>query len=155
MPPEARKFSYLLQLYEAMEKESTVIKKNGAKSTTTYEGKVVTTFHSLGISMAHYTVLFNALKELGCIELIDRGARGRPTRYRLHGAPTEDAYDARYVKGDKTLTGGAKPATIPLDELEQRITNLEGRLKGLDIKAVVVNHEERLVRLEKEKGGST
>jgi hypothetical protein len=142
-PEPSRKFSYLLQLYEAMEKESAPIGKS--KKLRLYEGKVVTTFQTIGISAAYYTELFNVLKELGCIELVDRGVRGRPTKYRLHGKPTEDAYEARYVKG---LTTADKPATIPLDELEQRIKNLEGRLSGLQIKEIIVNYEDRIASLE-------
>lgn len=145
MPPEKRMFGYLLQLYEAMVKEAT------PKNKKVYEGKVVTTFQNLNISMAHYTPLFNALKELGCIELIDRGARGRPTRYRLHHPPVEDAYENLYAGG---LTDGSKPATVPVAELEQRISNLERRLEGLDIKGMAVNFEERISKMEKAKGGS-
>ena len=142
MPEPSRLYSYAVRLYEAMDKQAV----DGI-----YEGKVVDTFNSLHISQSHYTTLFNALKELGCIELLDRGVRGRLTRYRMHGAPDEAAYETRYESG---LTGGAKPATVPIIELEQRINNLEGRLKGLEIKQVIVNHEERIVALEKLKGGS-
>ena len=142
MPTEKKMFSYALILYEAMEKEA----KDGV-----YEGKVVETFNRLRISGAHYTPLFNSLKELGCIELIQRGVRGRPTRYRLHGAPSEDAYENRYAGG---LTREASPATMFLSELEQRVSNMERRLEGLDIKGIVVNYEERISKLEKAKGGS-
>jgi hypothetical protein len=153
MPPEKRMFGYLLQLYEAMERES---------DKKIYEGKVVTTFQNLGISMAHYTPLFNALKELGCIELIDRGVRGRPTKYRLHHKPSEDAYENLYAGVANGLTSGGKAATIGLDEIEQRVKNIEGRLKGLDINTIneaIANHEARLSKLEvprrTKKGGST
>jgi hypothetical protein len=139
-----RQFIHLHQLYQAMVSEST----DGV-----YEGKVVETFQRLNISMSYYTTLFNALKELGCIELIERGVRSRPTKYRLHGSPDEDAYAARYASD---LTGGAIPATISLSELEQRISNMERRLQGLEIKQVVVNFESRLSALEKlqPEGGS-
>lgn len=139
--PVSRQFTYLLQLYEAMEAEAT----EGL-----YTGKVVDTFQSLNISMTYYTPLFNALKELGCIELLDRGTRNRPTKYRLLKQPTESAYTTRYDSG---LTGTAKPATISTSELEQRIKAIERRLQGLELKQVIVNHEERIVALEKE-GGS-
>jgi len=148
MPPEKRLFGYLLQLYEAMEAEAT--KPKGSKQKV-YEGKVVTTFQKLNISMAHYTPLFNALKELGGVELLDRGARGRPTRYRLHHPPVEDAYENLYAGA---LTPAAKGATILSEELEQRISNIERRLEGLDVKGIAVNFEERIARLEKAKGGS-
>ena len=141
----SRMYGYALKLYEAMDKQA----EDGI-----YTGKVVDTFNSLRISQSHYTPLFNALKELGCIELLDRGVRGRPTRYRMHGPPDRDAYDARYVSSVSGLTGGAKPATVPITELEQRVATLEGRLKGLQIKEVVLNHEARIVALEKLKGGS-
>jgi hypothetical protein len=140
-PPAS--FRYLLQLYEAMQAQAV---------DSVYAGKVTETFNSLDISMTYYTPLFNALKELGCIELLDRGVRGRPTQYKLIGAPTWEAYDARYESG---LTGGAKPATVPLDEVEQRVRNLERRLEGLDIKQVIVNHEQRISAMEvKQEGGS-
>lgn len=138
----SRTYIYLAQLYQSMKAES---------ADGVYEGKVVETFQGLNISMAYYTQLFNALKELGCIELIDRGVRGRPTKYRLHGEPTEDAYTGRY--GAEGLTVGVKPATIPLSELEQRVKNMERRLQGLDIKEIFLDHEQRIVKLEKE-GGS-
>ena len=142
MPPESKMFSYALALYEAMEKEA----DDGV-----YEGKVVETFNRLRISGAHYTPLFTSLKELGCIELLERGVRGRPTRYRLHGPPREDAYENRYQAG---LTNEPSPATLFLSELEQRVSNIERRLEGLDIKGIVVNYEERIGKLEKAKGGS-
>lgn len=141
-PSESRKFTYIVQLYEAMVAEST--KK-------IYEGKATETFHRLGISMAHYSELFRILKELGSIELLDRGARGRPTRYRMHVKPTAKAYDELYAG---LLTKPEKPATIPLDEIEQRVKNLERRLEGVEVKQVLVNYEERISKLEKTKGGS-
>lgn len=142
---ESKLYAYSLRLYQAMEKQAV----DGI-----YEGKVVDTFHSLHISQSHYTTLFKALKELGCIELLDRGVRGRPTKYRMHGPPDETAFDTRYESG---LTAGGKPARVPITELEQRISDIEGRLKGLQIKQVIVNHEERIVALEgsmKVEGGS-
>jgi len=139
---KSKMYGYAVQLYEAMDNQA----EDGI-----YVGKVVDTFNSLHISGSHYTTLFNALKELGCIELLDRGVRGRPTRYRMHGPPDEAAYDTRYESG---LTAGEKPATVSVTELEKRIATLEGRLKGLQIKQVLVNYEERIVALEKLKGGS-
>lgn len=133
-------FDYAVALYKAMKSE--------AKGNT-YTGKVVGTFGSLGISMSHYSTLFNSLKELGCIELLERGVRNRPTVYRLHHAPTREAYDKLYDGG---LTRAEKPATIPTSELDKRISDIERRLKGLDLKQMFKNHEERLVTLEK--GGS-
>ena len=102
--PPPRKFTYLLQLYNTM-----LIEAEGMDGEIIYEGKVVETFASLNISMSYYTPLFNILKELGCIELLDRGVRGRPTKYRLHKAPTVAAYETRY---GSDLTGTDRPATM-------------------------------------------
>jgi hypothetical protein len=141
----SRKFTYLTQLYEAMEAEA----EDGI-----YKGKIVDTFATLSISMSYYTELFNVLKELGCIELIDRGVRGRPTRYRLHVAPTIVAYERSYAARDKDLTGADRPARVPITELDQRIMNIERMLSGVDIKQVLADYEKRIARLEQQKGGS-
>lgn len=141
-----RKYTYILQLYETMVERST----DGI-----YEGKVVDTFASLGISNSYYTELFNVLKELGCIELLDRGTRNRPTRYRLHHAPTVVAYERRYIKPTGGLTAAGKPATVTVTELEQRVSNIERRLSGVDIKQILADYEKRIARLEQQtKGGS-
>jgi hypothetical protein len=130
-------FDHALKLYEAMNDQAD---KDGI-----YEGKVTDTFSKLGISMTYYTPLFNALKELGCIEMLERGTRARPTRYRLHGSPKRKAFDTIY------LTNVPRRATLPLESLEQRLSNLERRLDGLDIKAILLEQEKRLQKLE---GGS-
>jgi hypothetical protein len=129
-------FDYTCRLYDALEEQA----KSGI-----FEGKVVETFSKLGISMTHYTPLFNYLRELGCIEMLERGARARPTRYRLYGRPSREAFDGMY------LTKTPRPATIPLQGLEKRVLDLERRLDGLELKEMFLNLEKRVKNLE---GGS-
>lgn len=134
-------FAHTKEFYELLSKQSN---EDGI-----YLGKIVETFGTLNISMSHYTPILNALKELGCIELLERGARGRPTRIRLYDAPEQGAFDALY-KSD--LTSDVKPATVLGEELAQRISNIERRLEGLDVKAIVVDHESRIKKLETKPG---
>ena len=134
--PVSVKFDYALLLYKKLVEEST---------DSVYEGKVVETFQKLNISMTHYTPLFNALREMGCIELLSKGVRGRPTVYRLHRAPERDAFNVIYTSA---LTTPPTGDTLRLDDHEQRLVSLERGFGDIDVKQVIVNFEKRIKALE-------
>lgn len=132
---------YCVTIYEALEANSKVVE--GVRQ---WEGRYTDLFTGLGISNAHYSRVSSTLQEIGAIEILRRGARGTTTLIALHRKP--DVSD---------LTGGvgtdAPSLTRPsaLDTLTQRVSQLERRLDGIDLKAYITSTERRFQELETKK----
>jgi hypothetical protein len=131
-------FRYCDTVYAALLKES--VEVEGRKQ---WEGRFVELFSSLGISNSHYSRINTTLQELGCIELIRRGARGVLTMIVLHQPPTSEMFE-----GTVGATTGGLTQPTATDKLSQRLAQLERRIEGVDIKAYIVKTEKRLLELE-------
>lgn len=132
-PP--RLFQHALALYNQLLSE--------ASEECVFEGSLVAAFRAIGVSQSYYSVLYGALKELGCIEVVRSGrGGGASSRVILHHPPDLEAFQARY-------TGGLTKRE-PHGILGQRLENIEGRLPNIDLHSYIVETERRLESLEKQ-----
>lgn len=115
------------------------------------EGKLVEVrkthiFRELGISQTYYSPIWGALEQAGCIEVVEKGTHGRPSRMILYRPPSEDTFSV------EVLTQPREP-----DILRQRVENIERRLDGVDLKGSIVSLKRQLdelsVRMRELEGG--
>lgn len=132
-----KSYQHAVALYAAMEKDAV----GGV-----WTGSKIHVFHELGISNGWYSVLFRTLTESGCIENDKRGGGGRGSTVILHHPPEHDEFLAAYELQHR-LTRTAKRATLD-EQLEQRISQLEGRLPNIDLSRYILSLDERLQKLE-------
>lgn len=128
---------YCQRVYDALAEEATT----GENGALIWEGRIVEAFGKLRISNAHYSRVMGTLQEVGAIEQLQKGARGVPSVYALHFRP-----EVEVPTGESPLT---KPTNF--DKLASRVTGLERRLDGIDLKVLLANLESRVKRLESQK----
>ncbi len=129
---------YCVSVYEALEAGSKL-----DEGKRLWEGKYTELFATLGISNAHYSRVSNTLQEIGAIEVIRRGARGTYTLIALYKKPDETD-----LAGQLGIEPSHLTRATPLDMLTQRVSQLERRFEGVDLKAYISNTERRLLELE-------
>ena len=125
-------------LYEHMNKMYLYLDDNATENV--FEGSKVEAFRALKISQAYYTPVFDSLTELGCIEQVQRGNSGRPSRIVLHKPPDLDEFNERYTK---LLT-----TPKPHDTLQQQIDDVRRRLPDIDLNSYIVSLDNRLTDIE-------
>lgn len=130
-------FTYACKLYDELAKDATV----GEGEYDVFTGSRVGVFRSLNISQTYYTPIYSALEETGCLELLERGRAGFPSVMALYHPPDEDEFTVAFKRN---LTKTRSPSI-----LDQRVSNLEGRLGETDLSSVLVNFEQRIAALER------
>lgn len=129
-------------LYDALEAKA---HRNDALGTLEFEGSMVKVYGSTGLSRSHYSKLFSVLIEIGSIDIAQRGARMTPTVMRLLGRPTLEQIEHAEEIAKPHLTKREPSAMV---QLQQRVTQLERRLQGIDVTEAIINLDQRLKRLE-------
>jgi len=139
MSNEPKLFKHLTQLYELLMDEAV----DGV-----YSGSQRKTFDKMELSNSMNPILYRALREMECIELVERGAGSRPTILKLVRPPQIERFvewNRRQID-ERALTPRATMSTI-----EQRLAQLERRLPPIDLVAWVAGIEGRLADIEKER----
>jgi hypothetical protein len=104
-----------------------------------WEGSITSVVRELGISNAVYSRVLSTMEESSWITQIQRGGRGLQTRFVLHSRPDS----ASLIMPDQDLTN-----PTPFDTLSARVSGLERRLEGIDVKMYLATLERRIQQLE-------
>jgi len=107
-----------------------------------FRGQLTKLFRGMGISHSYYSKVMDALKELGCITVIQRGARGVDSVVVLNHPPDEMEF---LIHRRQPLTSSPQAAT-----LVARLEKLETMIGGLNVVDAVQNLDGRLKELERE-----
>ncbi len=129
-------FQHLTDLYNYLNEEG----EEG-----TYSGSQRRTFEKLKLSPAYNPILYRALREMGCIEVVQRGHGRKPTILKLVRNPQIAQFREwnQTAMVDRPLT-----ARVSLSTIEQRLNLLERRLPTIDLVAWVIGIEGRLADIE-------
>lgn len=114
-----------------------------------WRGKIVDSCLTIGIALGSYSRVVNALRKLGCIDLIEQGYRGRPTVYRLAYPPTEAVWRERAPERTEDLTS-APSLDILSGQFDDLVDMLETRLGGLNIVEALGELEKRIDDLQQQ-----
>lgn len=110
-----------------------------------WTGRLTETYAKLKLSQRFYTPIMRVLNNSGCIEMLQRGARGHPSIANLVRPPTTE--DIELVDNRKSsLTDAGRPDKV--GEVEKRVSVIEKRLGNLDILEAMANFENRLKEIE-------
>lgn len=145
MTKQPKIVGYMASLYDTMLQQSAALNIEDGEGLQIWQGRLIETCTSVGIPQGYYKKVVDALRKLGCIEMLTRGTRGSTlTAFVLRQPPTQEAYDDAIVKsGWEALTD-----TPSLDTIVSRLKDVETRLGGIDWLAIMVNYEERIAKLE-------
>ena len=123
------KFERMQEVYNAMLEKSEDNLYTGAMTAAS------------GVHKAHYSSIFKALREMGCIEVVHNGrGGGNPSQVLLHHAPDLVKLKEMY---ESPLTKKASR-----DKVSERIALIEGRLPDINITDWILSTEKRLEDLE-------
>lgn len=137
-------FKYTIEFYRLLEGQADKEIIDGIELTV-FKGALTKVFMGLGVSQSYYSKIMPALKDLGCITILKRGARGVDSLVALHHAPDEMEFLIR-SKSDLTSSPQAAKLTEQLDTIL--------RLLGggtFDVVAAIENLDTRLKKLERRK----
>ena len=137
---EPKFFSHLVNLYKVLEADAVEGEWVGSQREA---------FDSLGLSAAYNPKLYRALRGLGCIETIVRGAGGRESRLRLIEPPQIE----RFREWDHDA--GRLTHRLSLSNIESRLASIEQRLPNISLADWIVSVEARLEAIEREDDGKT
>ena len=95
-----------------------------------FEGQSMETFlEVLGKGQrSNYSPVLKALRDMGCLEMIQRGYAQTPTMYVLHEAPTIEKFD------DVVASPARLREQIPWRTMVERLQTAENNLAGLEDK---------------------
>jgi hypothetical protein len=79
-------FEHIVEVYAIMDGAPTTELSGDGHTKIAYV-RGVELILNLGLSNSYYSPIFNALKEMGCIEQLERGRSARPSVYRLIKQP--------------------------------------------------------------------
>jgi len=138
-------FKYTLEFYRLLESNAEREIFDGVELTV-YRGALTKLFKGLGVSQSYYSRVTVALKSLGCITLLKRGARGVDSIVAVHHPPDEMEF---LIHHSTPLTHSPQAAKVT-----DRLADLEKRLGGLDVVEAIANLDRRVKVLERrEKSG--
>ena len=132
-PPSSTMLDHVVKLYEYMSEHSV----DGV-----YLGTKTEAYRAVGLSQTYYTPLWAALQDMGSIELLMVGGRGRRTHIRLLKHPEPDDFAAVWSRRDLT-------SHRSVGKLQEDVEAINRRLPAVDLASIVVNFETRIARLEK------
>lgn len=140
-------------IYDAMKKDSRRVRIEGVHAHL-WEGFATHLFSEKRVPIPYYGKVLNALKEMGCIRLIKRGARTQPSQWALYKKPTRKDFD---VVAKKVTT----KRRSDIEAVEQRQRDVEKRIGTVDIPKVIAAMDKeikslkgRVSKLEKAKKAS-
>lgn len=140
-------YKQALTFYDAMYDESFTDEVDG-KEFRLYKGYLTNLFTSVIGSLNTYSKIRGRLASLGCIQILEAGARNFPSVVVLVQHPADADWEAS--------AGGPKPRKKDLTdtpEYARLLAEVEGikkRLGGVDLAEALSNIERRLVKVEKE-----
>ena len=150
MPPVSNEtlLRYCQQVYDVIAKNTNKRKVNG-KFVQLWEGKIVETYAGSGVSNAFYGKVMNTLYEIGCLQMLRRGARGSLTQIIVLRRP--EPFDLERVHGlARDLTPPTEYATLAL-----RVDQMERRFDGIDVAKMFSILEQRVRTLEAKLAGAS
>jgi hypothetical protein len=136
-------FKYTLEFFNLLKERATIETVDGVQILV-YKGAVTKLFKLMGISQSYYSKINSALKELGCISVAKRGARGVDTILYLYHEPNEMEFLILKANPLTSSPGAAK--------LTEQVALLDKLLGGLNVVDAVENLDRRLKDLEQNYG---
>jgi hypothetical protein len=106
-----------------------------------YKGTKTEAWREVGVSQTYYSSLWSAMEEMGSIEPLYVGGRGRRVHLRLLKPPDTENFSEAWRMRD--LTKQASLATLQAD-----VDAIKRQLPGIDIGSAIANHAARLEKLE-------
>ena len=140
---DTKLFAHCLTFYNAMDFVATY-EKAGEVTVRVYRGYMTHVFRECGIPPSYYSVIKTKLERLGCIEVLQAGARATESVVALHESPSAVEWPERDDKpSPKLLTNDPDFAT-----LSGRVKTIEQAIGGINLAKALIAIESRLHRLE-------
>lgn len=136
---------YMSALYDKMSSTAEPVTTERQETILVWQGRIIETCTSIGIPEGYYKKVVDALRTIGCIEVLSRGKRGASlTTIVLRFPPTAELYEGAIVK-----SGWQGLTTAPsLDTLAAQVRDVLKQIGGLHIVDAFKNHEDRIAKLE-------
>jgi hypothetical protein len=135
-------FKYTLEFYNLLEENSSQKVIDGVPLIV-FQGATTKMFRAMGVSQSYYSKIVAALKDLGCITVLKRGARGVDSLVALHHRPNEMEFLVR-SKSDLTDTPQAARITQQIDKVARAVGGGD-----FDVVAAIENLDRRVKELER------
>jgi len=105
-----------------------------------FRGSLTKAYESTNGSGKYYSLVWDYLKNYGCLTVLQKGSRGVESVVVLHHEPDENTFE-------QMRSAGLTPAGADA-RMEARLTAVERNIGGMDIVEAFSNFERRLQALE-------
>lgn len=136
MPQLPANYGHCHAVYDYMAERSTDEKTDEYGTIVVWTGFTTKIFEYLSLPTPYYTSITHKLMAMGCVQQLNRGGGGSPSKWWLITPPTEDLYtnspDKLHGKPSKNDADEQRHRDILayVQSLEHRITTLEDRING-------------------------
>lgn len=136
---------YMSALYGKMTESATTINNDSQGSLLIWQGRLIETCTSVGIPTGYYKRVVDAMKALGCIEMLNQGRRGANlTAIALRYPPTAELYEKAIVKsGANRLT-----AAPSFDMLAAQVEEIKQAIGGMHIPSALQHIDTQIKELQ-------
>lgn len=145
-----KKFERAVQLYEILDRQAKDEKTDDNKKVRVFRGSLTDLYYQLGFGPGHYSPTWKILYDLGCVTMLQRGAKSVQSVMILHHAPDHAEYLQTRDQGKQDLTRRQDYATLSAD-----IQAIKRQIGGIDIRNVLLNLEQRIASLEGKDSNAT
>lgn len=136
-------FEHMTRYYKELDNLATNEEQEGGHVLRIFRGKVVSVYRSLEIAQSYYSKVRTSLINMGCMTILQQGARGTESVIVLHHPPDRDEF--RLLKDEPGLTPRLDSAI-----LAQRIADIEKQLGGLNVVEALSDIMDTVRTLERE-----
>ena len=119
-------YEHMSRYYSELDSLAEDEKQDSGHTLRIFRGKVVSAYRSLEIPQSYYSKVRSGLIDMGCISILQQGARGTDSVVALHHAP--DAKELKHIQSGKDLT-----PRLDVAILAQRVDDLSKLIGGVNI----------------------
>lgn len=109
----------------------------GGENYVVWEGFGTALIESMDLSNTYYTKIFNLLKDLGCVQLIQRGGGGTASQWKLIKPPSDSDLNEYRQQGKTNVSPDRNYVGSVLEDLKHRIFVLETKMRT--VSTVLIN----------------
>lgn len=134
-------FDHTISFYNLLAESAKEEELEDGTQVQIFRGSITNLYRSLGVSQSYYSQVRKALIELGCIAILQQGARNTDSVVAVHHPPDGDELEVNKSR----LTPNLNSAI-----LSQRVDDINRLVGGIHLPDALADHEKRLRTIERE-----
>lgn len=142
-------YGHCVKAYTLMYKRA---ERDSATGIVIYEGFLVRLFtKDLSLSTPYYSYCMKALKQMGCVRILRRGASGSPSQWQLMREPTLELFLNQVPESEQKSTARIRQGKDKFEAMQSRVDALQTKVMTLEEE--VERQKQAIIRLTISRSG--